>query len=85
MKAPRSLLFAILLAALALAAIFLPVEKMMAAIQSWVIAHPSSAAFVVTASIALGILLLLPLSLMLMLSGLLFGLLKGFSWHGWLY
>ena len=78
MKIPRVLLFVILLAALALVAIFLPVEQLMAAIQSWVIAHPSSAVFVVTASIVLGILLLLPLSLMFMLAGLLFGLLKGF-------
>ncbi len=78
MKIPRALLFVILLAALALGAIFLPVEQLMAAIQSWVISHPSSAVFVVTASIVLGILLLLPLSLMFMLSGLLFGLLKGF-------
>jgi uncharacterized membrane protein YdjX (TVP38/TMEM64 family) len=77
-KIPRVLLFVILLAALALVAIFLPVEQLMAATQSWVIAHPSSAVFVVTASIVLGILLLLPLSLMFMLAGLLFGLLKGF-------
>jgi len=71
-------LFAFLLAALAIATIFLPLEEIMATIQTWVISHPSSAVFVVTASIALGTLLLLPLSLMLMLSGLLFGLLKGF-------
>ena len=77
-RIPRVLLFVILLAALALVAIFLPVEQLMAATQSWVIAHPSSAVFVVTASIVLGILLLLPLSLMFMLAGLLFGLLKGF-------
>jgi uncharacterized membrane protein YdjX (TVP38/TMEM64 family) len=50
----------------------------MTAIQAWVIAHPSSAIFVVTASVTLGILLLLPLSLMFMLAGLLFGLIKGF-------
>lgn len=78
MKIPRALLFAILLAALVLVAFFLPVEQLMATIQSWVVAHPSSAVFVVTVSIALGILLLLPLSLMFMLAGLLFGLLKGF-------
>ena len=78
MKIPRALLFALLLAALALVAIFLPVEQLMAAIQSWVISHPSSAVFIVTASIVLGILLLLPLSLMFMLAGLLFGLSKGF-------
>ena len=78
MKIPRVLLFAILLATLALTAIFLPVEQLMAAIQAWVTSHPSSAVFVVTVSIVLGILLLLPLSLMFMLSGFLFGLIKGF-------
>jgi len=85
-KAPRALLFFILLAALAATAVFLPIEKLMAAIQTWVIAHPSSAAIVVTASIVLGTLLLLPFSLMLMLSGLLFGLLKGFlvAWTAFL-
>jgi len=77
-KAPRALLFAILLAVLVLAAIFLPVEQLMTAIQAWVVSHPSSAVFVVTACIMLGILLFLPLSLMFMLSGLLFGLFRGF-------
>jgi uncharacterized membrane protein YdjX (TVP38/TMEM64 family) len=77
-KTPRALLFAILLTALVLTAAYLPVEQLMTAIQTWVISHPSSAVFVVTGSIALGILLLLPLSLMFMLAGLLFGLLKGF-------
>ena len=86
MKTPRALLFAILLVTLALAAIFLPVEKVMAAIQAWVIAHPSFAVLAVMASIVLGTLLLLPLSLMLMLSGLLFGVLKGFlvAWTAFL-
>lgn len=78
MKKPRALLFAILLIALALAAIFLPVEEIMTGIQTWVSGNPSSAVFVVTASITLGTLLLLPLSLMMMLAGLLFGLLHGF-------
>jgi uncharacterized membrane protein YdjX (TVP38/TMEM64 family) len=77
-KKPRALLFAILLIALALAAIFLPVEEIMTGIQTWVSDNPSSAVFVVTASITLGTLLLLPLSLMMMLAGLLFGLLHGF-------
>jgi uncharacterized membrane protein YdjX (TVP38/TMEM64 family) len=77
-KIPRALLFAILLAALALVAMLLPVEQLMAAIQAWVNLHPSSAVFVVAVSIFLGILLLLPLSLMFMLAGFLFGLIKGF-------
>lgn len=77
-KAPRASLFAAVLAALALLAYFLPVEQIMTAIQAWVISHPSSAVFVVTACIVMGILVLLPLSLMFMLAGLLFGLLKGF-------
>ncbi len=78
MKALRVTLFAILLATCALAAIFLPVEQLMPAVQGWVISHPSSAVFVVTAAISLGILLLLPLSLMFMFAGLLFGLARGF-------
>lgn len=78
MKTPRALLFAILLIALVLAAIFLPIEEIMKNIQAWVSTHPSSAVFVVTASITLGTLLLLPPSLMMMLAGLLFGLFQGF-------
>jgi uncharacterized membrane protein YdjX (TVP38/TMEM64 family) len=77
-KTRRALLFAILLAAVALAALFLPVEETLVALQSWVESNPSWAIIVVTASITVGTLLLLPLSLMMMLSGLLFGLLKGF-------
>lgn len=78
MKVPRALLIAIVLIAVTLTAIFLPVEEIMKSIQAWVNSNPSSAVFVVTASITLGTLLLLPLSLMMMLAGLLFGLLQGF-------
>ena len=49
----------------------------MTGIQRWTEANQSSAAFVVTACTILGTLLLLPLSLMTMLAGFLFGLVQG--------
>jgi uncharacterized membrane protein YdjX (TVP38/TMEM64 family) len=70
---------AFLLLFLVLSAIFLPVEQIITAIQNWTEANQSSAVFVVTASIILGTLLLLPLSLMTMLAGFLFGLAQGFA------
>ena len=50
----------------------------MTGIQNWAETNQSSAVFIVTASIILGTLLLLPLSLMTMLAGFLFGLAQGF-------
>lgn len=79
MKPPRTFLLAFLLLLLVLSAIFLPVEQIITAIQNWTEANQSSAVFVVTASIILGTLLLLPLSLMTMLAGFLFGLAQGFA------
>ncbi len=79
MKPPRTFLLAFLLLLLVLSAIFLPVEQIITAIQNWTKANQSSAVFVVTASIILGTLLLLPLSLMTMLAGFLFGLAQGFA------
>ena len=78
MKSPRFLLPPILLLSLVLLAVFLPVEQIIRAIQSWTEANQSSAVFIVTASIIIGTLLLLPLSLMTMLAGFLFGLAQGF-------
>jgi uncharacterized membrane protein YdjX (TVP38/TMEM64 family) len=78
-KPPRTVLLAFLLLLLVLSAIFLPVEQIITAIQSWTEANQSSAVFVVTASIILGTLLLLPLSLMTMLAGFLFGLAQGYA------
>jgi uncharacterized membrane protein YdjX (TVP38/TMEM64 family) len=77
-KSPRALLPPILLLVLILAAFFLPVEQIIRAIQDWAEANQSSAVFIVTASIIIGTLLLLPLSLMTMLAGFLFGLAQGF-------
>ena len=78
MKFPRALLPLILLLALVLSVIYLPVEQIVAEIQNWVDVNPSSAVFIITASVILGTLLLLPTSLMMMLTGFLFGLAQGF-------
>jgi uncharacterized membrane protein YdjX (TVP38/TMEM64 family) len=78
-KPPRTFLLAFLLLLLVLSTIFLPVEQIITAIQNWTEANQSSAVFVVTASIILGTLLLLPLSLMTMMAGFLFGLAQGFA------
>lgn len=79
MKKLRTLLIPVLLLAVVLIALFLPIEQLVAGIQTWVAAHPSTAFLAVTAGIILGTLLLLPLSVMLMLAGFLFGLAKGFA------
>jgi len=78
-KPLRILLPSILLLAVVLSAIFLPVEQIITGIQNWAEANPSSAVFIVTASIILATLLLLPVSLMTMLAGFLFGLAQGFA------
>jgi uncharacterized membrane protein YdjX (TVP38/TMEM64 family) len=77
-KSPRAILPPALFLALVLSAFFLPVEQIITGIQGWAESNPSSAIFIVTASITAGILLLLPASLMTMLSGFLFGLVQGF-------
>jgi uncharacterized membrane protein YdjX (TVP38/TMEM64 family) len=78
-KQPRTVLFVFLFLVLVLSAIFLPVEQTITGIQRWAEANQSSALLIVTVSIILGTLLLLPLSLMLMLAGFLFGLAQGFA------
>jgi len=77
-KSPRALLPPILFLTVVLTAIFLPVEQIMTGVQNWAETNQSSAVFIVTAGIVLGTLLLLPLSLMTMLAGFLFGLAQGF-------
>ena len=77
-KSPRALLLPILFLTVVLTAIFLPVEQIMTGVQNWAETNQSSAVFIVTAGIVLGTLLLLPLSLMTMLAGFLFGLAQGF-------
>ena len=78
MKSPRALLPPILLLVVILSAVFLPVEQILTGIQNWAETNPSSAVFIVTAGIIFGTLLLLPVSLMTMLAGFLFGLAQGF-------
>lgn len=68
-----------LLAAVIITAIFLPVEQLLSGIQQWAEANPSNAQYIITAALVIGILLMLPASLMLMLAGFLFGLAKGFA------
>jgi len=75
----RTLLIPALVLAVLISAIFLPVEQLITALQSWAVTHQSSALLVITVSIILGTLLLLPLSLMMMLAGFLFGLVQGFA------
>ncbi len=79
MKNLRLLAFLLLLTAVVLAAVFLPVEQLLTGIQQWVETNESSAFLVVTLFITIGILLMLPASLMTMLAGFLFGLAKGFA------
>jgi uncharacterized membrane protein YdjX (TVP38/TMEM64 family) len=75
----RTLLIPALILAVVISAVFLPVEQLITALQSWAVTHQSSALLVITVSIILGTLLLLPLSLMMMLAGFLFGLGQGFA------
>lgn len=75
----RTLLIPALFLVLVIGTVFLPVEQLITALQSWAVTHQSSALLVITASIILGTLLLLPLSLMMMLAGFLFGLGQGFA------
>jgi uncharacterized membrane protein YdjX (TVP38/TMEM64 family) len=75
----RNLLIPALILAVVISAVFLPVEQLITALQSWAVTHQSSALLVITVSIILGTLLLLPLSLMMMLAGFLFGLGQGFA------
>ena len=66
-----------LVAGLIVLAVLLPVEEIVAGLQQWAEAHPSHAFYAVTGFTALGFLLMLPASLLMMLAGLLFGLSKG--------
>jgi uncharacterized membrane protein YdjX (TVP38/TMEM64 family) len=75
----RNLLIPALILAVVISAVLLPVEQLITALQSWAVTHQSSALLVITVSIILGTLLLLPLSLMMMLAGFLFGLGQGFA------
>lgn len=60
-----------------LAAVFLPVDRAVAALQDWAAASPSQAMAGTLLFIIVGFLLMLPASLLMMLAGFLFGLAKG--------
>jgi len=68
-----------LLAAVIITATLLPLEQLLSGIQQWTEVNPSDALYIVTAALVIGILLMLPASLMLMLAGFLFGLTKGLA------
>jgi uncharacterized membrane protein YdjX (TVP38/TMEM64 family) len=76
---PRALLIPLLIVAIVLTAIFLPVEQLLMEIQHWAVTNESSAVYIVGTVLVIGILLMVPMSLMLMLAGFLFGLAKGFA------
>lgn len=75
----KTLLLIFLFTALLLMAFFLPVEQILTTIQSWATENQSSALLIMAACFFVGTLLLLPVSLMTMLAGFLFGLVKGFA------
>lgn len=77
MKKWRIILLPAAIAGLVAAAVLLPAEQMFTTLQQWAEANPSHAFYTVTGVTALGFLLLLPASLLMMLAGLLFGLSKG--------
>lgn len=79
MKNSRASLALALLAAVILTAVFLPVEELLSAAQQWTEANQSTALYFATGLLVIGILLMLPASLMLMLAGFLFGLARGFA------
>ena len=78
MKHKRKIFTLLLVLSLVLLALFLPLEQILLGIQDWADTNPESAAYVVGAVTALGIVLLLPSSPLMMLAGFLFGLVKGF-------
>lgn len=79
MKRWRTLLLLLLATGLIFLAVLLPVEQLVVALQQWAEANQSRAFVVVTACIMLGLLLMLPSSVLMMLAGLLFGLAKGMA------
>ena len=77
-KRPRLTAALLILAALVATAVLLPVEKLVTELQAWVNANPEWSFPVVTGCLVVGILLLLPASVMMMIAGFLFGITKGF-------
>lgn len=78
MSRSRKIMVVILMVCVALTAIFLPLEEILHGTQQWAEANRSTALYLVAAAVFIGILLMLPASLMFMTAGFLFGLSKGF-------
>jgi uncharacterized membrane protein YdjX (TVP38/TMEM64 family) len=79
LKYSKVILIIAAVAVLAFLAVILPVNELIVALQNWAKADPSYAAVVVTFALAIGFLLLLPASVLMMSAGLLFGLVKGMA------
>lgn len=79
MRRLRLFVLLVVLAALVVAAWQLPLERLMLDLQDWVRLNPRWSFLALTGCLVVGILLMLPASLMFMLSGFLFGVLKGFA------
>jgi uncharacterized membrane protein YdjX (TVP38/TMEM64 family) len=79
MRRLRLLIFLLVLVALVFAAWQLPLERLMTDLQAWVADNPRWSFLALAGFIAVGILLMLPASLLMMLSGFLFGIAKGFA------
>jgi len=77
-KHTRLIIFLLLLAALVVAAWLLPVERLMTELQAWADQNRRWSMLAMTAVLVIGILVMFPSSLLMMLSGFLFGVFKGF-------
>jgi uncharacterized membrane protein YdjX (TVP38/TMEM64 family) len=79
LRNPRFLLGLLLLAVVFIALATVPVESLLRAVQDWAETSGPWALLLVTGALVVGILLLLPSSLMMMLAGFLFGPLWGLA------
>jgi len=77
-KSHRLLVLLVILGVLIVAAWMLPLEKLILDLQQWVDKNPAWSFPVLVALLVIGILLMMPASVMMMVSGFLFGLGKGF-------
>lgn len=77
-KRTRLIIFLLFLAALVVAAWQLPVEQLMTELQAWVDQNRRWSMLAMTVVLVVGILVMFPSSLLMMLSGFLFGVIKGF-------
>jgi uncharacterized membrane protein YdjX (TVP38/TMEM64 family) len=79
MNRKRAVFLLCFLLALVLAAVLLPVEQLLEALQQWTAEQPVEATLGTMLFIAIGFVLMLPSSLLMMLAGFLFGLVKGLA------